>query len=138
MFRRIWTAALTVLLALRGLIPATAGEKDTKVAQRKAASQLIAAALKEMPLISPPRALPCTWIAEAQVRSGDVAGARTTLEEAKAEAHKIGDGDARAWACGEISRVLAKAGDAAGARQSIEEAKVAADKINNHNYDERA
>ena len=102
-------------------------EEAAKVAQRKAAFQFIAVALKDATLISHPDLLATTYahIAEAQVQIGDAAGARHTLEKAKAAADQMGDqvnskeADA-VLVYRSIAEAQAKAGDVSGAMATAE------------------
>ena len=71
------------------------------------------------------------WVAKAQVRAGDHAGARATVSEAKRTAGQVDDAYSRAQILASISDVQARAGDETGARASLVEAIRAAEAIDN-------
>ena len=99
--------------------------------RRKAASQLLASALKEAPRISEAmqQAEAYRKIAAVQAAAGDTVGARRTLELAYASAPRISEPLRREQAFVETAKALLAVGDTACACRSLKMAEVAASQM---------
>ena len=105
--------------------------RQARVAQRKAASQFIAVALKDAILVSRPDLLATAYahIAKAQAKAGDAAGASQTLEKAKAAADKMSNDVNKTLPYRDIAEAQAKAGDVAGAKATAEKFSEEVEKV---------